>query len=318
MTKPAYAKIPALLDQLVVCSMSEACRRVGISRQTFWNYMVRSAKGDPAFQEIVWNEIAAPLHVHYRNTSAIAAVQIERSAIENARDGFEQDVFFQGKRMFERALKPEYEQYADDLEMLEILVGKDWESTCYHMVPAKQRLKPSDALVIKMLESHMPKRYGSHQTIDVRYGGTLRLNQPPVPKEVEAMPVAFEEVEEDTTEQRGGYLALATPAKTSAEFEARHAAGEFDHAPVEVEAADGTVTTMRPPEPAKPVDPLTRHPRAYDARTGQRPEQPAPHYSDRDVPEGIGRGPDPHRLGKDVGFDVSNGPPRGGPRGVLR
>ncbi len=316
MTKPLYDKIPALLDHMVTCSMSEACRRTGISRQSWWAWMVASVKGDPKFQAIEWNGITAPLHTQYNTARALTAMEIERSAMENASQGFEQDIFFQGKRMFERVLKPEYQQYADDLEMLEMIEGPDWESICYHSVPAKQRLKPSDALVIRMLEAHHPKRYGSKHTVDVKFGGTLRLDQPQAPKEIEAIPVEFEEIENDQeVEQRGGFLALATPAKTSAEFEQRHAAGEFDHAPVEVEAADGTVTTIQPEErPAPKPDPLLRHKRAYMADTGDRPPPPAPKYT-RD---GIGHGPDPHRLGKDVGFDVSNGPPRGGPRGVLR
>lgn len=319
MSKPAYDRIPELLDNLVTCSMSEACRRVGISRQTFWSYMVRCAKGDPEFQAIEWNGVVAPLTVHYKNTSAIAAVQIERSAIENARDGFEQDVFFQGKRMFEKVLKDEYKEHEGDEDMLELIAGPKWQETCYKTVPAKQRQKPSDTLVIKMLELHMPKKYGSHQTIDVRYGGVLRLDQQQAPKEVEATPITFEEVGDEQVEKRGRYLALATPAKTSEEFEARAAAGEFDHAEVEVEAADGSVTTMSaadqepPPEAPKApnyADPLLRNRRAYMANTGTKPPPPRPNYSNGETAigtgkEGLGMGPDPAKVGKDVGFNVT-------------
>lgn len=320
MTQALYDRIPELLDHMVTCSMSQACKRVGISRQSWWAWMVASAKGDPRFQAIEWNSITAPLHIQYNNARALTAMEIERSAMENASQGFEQDVFFQGVRMFEKVLKPEYQEHADDLEMLELIVGPDWESICYKMAPAKQRLKPSDALVIRMLEAHHPKRYGSKHTVDVKFGGVLRLDKPAQATTIEATPVEFEEIDTDEdTEQRGGYLALATPAKTSQEFEARAAAGEFDHAPVEVEAADGSVTTITPEE-RKP-DPLRRHPRAYMADTGERPPQPAPKYSTSrgsEGKDGIGHGPDPHRLGKHVGFDVSQGPPMGGRRGVLR
>lgn len=319
-----YSKIPELLDNLVDCSMSEACRRVGMSRQTFWSYMVRCSKGDPEFQAITWNGVVAPLTTHYNNTKAIAAVQIERSAIEHARDGFEQDVFFQGQRMTERVLRPEYMEHEGDEDMLELIAGPNWKDVCFKTVPAKSRQKPSDALVIKMLESHMPKKYGSHQTVDVRLGGVLRLDQQQqaAPKEVEAQPVSFEDAvvdEGQQVERRGGYLALATPAKTSDEFEARAAAGEFDHVEVEVEAADGTTTIMSaaelepPPAVEKPLnyaDPVMRNPRAYMASTGAKPPQPRPNYTKGEAmvgtgKEGIGMGPDPHKLGKDMGFNVT-------------
>ncbi|MGP0084719.1 MAG: hypothetical protein ACLP0B_13965, partial [Steroidobacteraceae bacterium] len=105
MTQKLDHLIPTLLDHLVSCSMSEACRRTGISRQSWWAWMVASAKGDPRFQAITWNSITAPLHTQYSNARALTAMEIERSAMENASQGFEQDVFFQGKRMFERVLK---------------------------------------------------------------------------------------------------------------------------------------------------------------------------------------------------------------------
>lgn len=46
--------------------------------------------------------------------------------------------------------------------------------------------------------------------------------------------------------QGGGHLALAAPAKSSTEFEARAAAGEFDQAPVTFKNADGQPAALRP------------------------------------------------------------------------
>lgn len=140
-----YEKIPQLLDHLITCSVAEACRRVGITPQTFWNYMVRSKLGDPKFQEIEFCTVVAPLHVQYQNTKTLAAQQIEQNAIERARDGCLVDVFYQGERMFERVKKPEFTDYSDaDIETF----GFD----AYELKPTKQWLKPSDALVLKMLE----------------------------------------------------------------------------------------------------------------------------------------------------------------------
>ena len=94
-----YDKIPQLLDNLITCSVAEACRRVGITPQTFWNYIVRSKLGDPRFQEIEFCAVIAPLHVQYQNAKTLASQQIEQNAIERARDGCMVDVFFQGKRI---------------------------------------------------------------------------------------------------------------------------------------------------------------------------------------------------------------------------
>jgi hypothetical protein len=174
-------------------------------------------------------------------------MQIQQTAIERARDGVLVDTFFQGVRMFERVLKPEWQGKSDDDLAFE--VGPDWEKECYETVPTKTWLKPSDQLVIKMLEAWQHKRYGARQTIDVNYGGVLRLEKdnPDKPKVIEQTTNAvFEEVEDEAEGHKGAHLALAPPAKSSADFEARAAAGEFDQAPVAFLDANGQATTLRP------------------------------------------------------------------------
>ncbi len=54
-----YDKIPALLDNLMTCSVAEAARRVGITPQTVWNYLVRSKMGDAKLQEIEFCGVVA-------------------------------------------------------------------------------------------------------------------------------------------------------------------------------------------------------------------------------------------------------------------
>jgi hypothetical protein len=346
-----YEKIPELLDNLLACSMAEAARRVGISPSLPWKWLVQSRLGKPELQEIEFCGVLAPFHIHYsQNIPALTAHQIQQTALERARDGVLVDVFFQGQRMFERVLKEEYAHIKEDDLWIE--VGPDWEKVCYETKPTKQWLKPSDALVIKMLESWNRKRYGAHQTIDVQYGGVLRLEKDaPAKAAVESIPAVFEEAPDEEAEQRGGHLALAAPAKSSEDFEARAASGEFDQAPVTFRDADGKPTALRPdieelrrqaaefkthgpvhkrpshkveifkpdavdkavvaedqePEPQT----LSDHPRAYFVDKLQPPRKP-PVYSkpERDVGsgrEGIGRGPDPEKIGPHIGFPMTRG-----------
>ena len=242
-----YDKIPALLDQAMTCSMAEAARRVGISHSLPWSWSVQSRLGHPELQEITWCGVTAPYHVQLDNLKLLSVQAIEQSAVERALNGCYVDVFFQGQRQYEDVLKPEFEGKDEDTLALEI--GPDYKSVCYERVPAKQWLKPSDALVIKVLESWKRKRYGAHQQIDVNYGGVLRLSKDAKPEAaaVEATAVeVFDGERDDAAEQRGGQLALAAPAKTSDEFEARAAAGEFAPAPVAFRNASGETAALRP------------------------------------------------------------------------
>jgi hypothetical protein len=246
-----FDKAPRLLDELLCGSMAEAARRVGISPSLPWKWLVQSKLGKPELQAIEFCGVIAPFHVHYgTNVPALNAMQVQQTALERARDGTRVDVFFQGVRMFEKVLKPEYEGMSQ--EELE-LVCFDYERECYETVPTKQWLKPSDNLVIKMLEAWNRKRYGSHQTIDVNYGGVLRLEKENPDKAAsekaipeQAIEGVFEDVAEDDDTHKGAHLALAAPAKSSADFEARAAAGEFDQAKVAFLDADGKPAALRP------------------------------------------------------------------------
>ena len=132
-------------------------------------------------------------------------------------------------------------------EDLWLEAGPEWETVCYERVPTKQWLKPSDALVIKMLESWKRKRYGAHQQIDVNYGGVLRLEKDaPAKPVIEQAAQVFEDEPEENPEQRGGHLALAAPAKSSEDFEKRAASGEFNQAEVRFRDADGKPAALRP------------------------------------------------------------------------
>lgn len=297
-----YDKIPALLDNLITGSVAEAARRVGITPQTVWNYLVRSKMGDPKLQDIEFCGVVAPFHVQLANCRALMAAQIEQNALERARDGCYVDVFFQGVRQYERVKKQQYADWSDaDIEAL------GCENDAYELRPTKQWLKPSDALVIKMLESWQ-KKYRPHAQVDVQYGGVLRLERPDerTARTVDAKPI-FEDTEE--VERRGGHLALARPAKNSAELDQWNAAGEFKPQPVTFVDAQGQRTDL-----VAAPDPLLS--RMADQASKERtaaappalpvaPRSPAPTTMPPPAPPARSVGDGRERLGRGL-------PPKGG------
>lgn len=241
-----FSKISVLLDCLITCSVAEAARRVGMSERSVWRYLVRSKMGDPKLQEIEFCGVVAPFHVQLSNARALAAEQIQQNAIERARDGVLVDVFFQGQRMYERVLKEQYKDFTDR-DFYDLNISEDER---YELIATKQRLKPSDALTIKMLES-WSKKYRPTSDHNVSFGGKIELLHPadaPSIKTIEHQGV-FEEVED--TEQRTKGLALAPPAKDSAEMDRMAARGDFDPAPVSIVGADGNRVEMTASSPLR-------------------------------------------------------------------
>jgi hypothetical protein len=339
----AYSKetITDLLDALLVGTMAEAARRVGISPSLPWKWLVRSRLGDPAFQEITFCGVVAAFHVHYtQNVPTLMAKQIEQTALERARDGVYTDVFFQGQRQYERVLKPEFAGKSDDDLMFE--VGADFKTICYETRPTRQWLKPSDALVTKVLESWQRKRYGAHQEVSVTYGGVLRLERPEEQaKVIDQTPEVFEQ-DAEAAQEGGHHLALARPAKDSAEMDKWSAAGEFAPAPVTFVDAKGARTELRADleqrlqtlkergpehkqpshhvavgkpddepktEPQPTPQTLADHPRAYYVEKLQPARKPPSCSRDEHNVgtgrEGLGVGPDPSMIGGSRGFRMT-------------
>jgi hypothetical protein len=241
-------RIPDLLDAMVVSpSVAESCRRVGIDPRTHWNYLIRSRRGDPLLQNIVWHGVTANYEQHCQNAKVLAAAAIEQAALDRALNGVIVDVFFQGHRQYEMVEKEQFKGWSDR-DMYDL--GYEPEDR-FEKVPVKQWLKPSDQLVIKVLES-WHRKYRPHQQVDVNYGGVLRLERADerTTKTIEAKPL----LEDDTdVEQRGGRLALGRPAKSSEEMDAWNKAGEFKAQPVTFVDAEGNRTErVAAPDPLLP------------------------------------------------------------------
>lgn len=261
-------KIPELLDALVATpEFATAARRVGLGVSTVMRYLVRSRMGDPELQEIEWYGVTAPFHIHAtQNARALTAQAIQSSAMDRALNGCWVDVFYQGQRQYERAKKAGYEHLSD--AEIELFAMTD---DAYEMRPVKQWLKPSDALTLKMLES-WDKRYAPHQTIDVQYGGVLRIERPDerTTKTIEAKPI-FDD--SNDAEKQGGVLALARPAKSSEEMDDWAEQGDFKPRAVKFVDASGRETTLSASE-----------------RQLQQVPSPKPNYARPLDQAGIGRG----------------------------
>jgi hypothetical protein len=239
--------IPALLKELIqTASIKQACRNVGISFVTYYNWLIRSRNGDPALQECKFFGTVAPFHIQVANAAVLNAQMIESNARQRASEGVWVQVFKDGQPQY-RMKDPKL--IADMKELGAFVEGDEWErDENGKRVPVLQLTLPPASLVEKMLSAHFPKKYGQRAELDVRLGGVLRIDPNAAPVTVEAKAVSFEDAE--VTEMRGGYLAVPKPAQTSEEFEARAAAGEFDAEPVPFHQNDGTtVVRMAEPDP---------------------------------------------------------------------
>ena len=206
--------------------------------------------GDPELQAIEFCGVEAPFHIHATiNCRALTAQLIQGAALDRALNGHYANVFYQGVRQKERVLKPEFE--GKDEQAIAFELGADNIDEAYELRPTLQHMKPSDALVLKMLEA-FDKKYRPHQTVEVTFGGRLQLERPgEEAKVIEHQPAVFEDAIE--SEQRGGHLALARPARDSAELDRWAAEGQFAPAPVAFVDADGKRTVLQ----ATPVSPTT-------------------------------------------------------------
>jgi hypothetical protein len=288
-----YDRIPELLDHLIVCSVAEAARRVGMNERTVWRYLVNSKLGHESLQQIDWCGVVAPFHVQVENARQLAVEQITQSAIERARDGVLVDVFFQGQRQYEKVKKPQFQTWTDaEIENL------GFAEDAYEMIPTKQWLKPSDALVLAMLQAYRRKRFGQHSTVEHAFSGTLRIDKPDAAKTVEHN--VFEEQIDEAEQPK--QLALASPL-TPEGVDAAAAAGAYDPRPVVFVAEDGTRTELIAPDPLAPREtdsPLQSDLKAKARELRERGAQPARgahgertlvsipgHVPDDDIPDDV-------------------------------
>ncbi len=241
-------RLSEILDSLVIEPSVEAtARRLGMTSRTIWSYLFRSKRGDAEFQAAEFCGTVLPFHQAFEASKSIAARALEQNAISRATSGSWQDSYFQGRPQFEpdpRILAAGDQNCTPD--ELELYWG---QRTPYLLDPvtrepvrARVWMKPSETLVIKLLESWDRRRYGAHQTVEVKMNSVLRLERPDEASAKPALEPAasvFDEIESDTPAVPR--LALGRPARSSEELDQWNAQGDFKPTAVRFIEEDGSV-----------------------------------------------------------------------------
>jgi len=275
--------MPELLNALVVNPQIEgACRSVGMTSQTYFNYLIRSKQGDPKMM-VTWNGVTLPFHQAVEATKHLAIQNVEASAMQRAANGCWVPSFFQGAPVWKESDAYARLGFKDDDEARALgfdpAVDRwEWEGDPPRRVQVQTYLKPDTQLVVKLLESWQRKRYGAHQQVDVNIGGVLRLGT----TEQKPMEAPMNIIGDDDNANPNDYsnrLALPQPAQSSQEMDAI-AAATPDMATVVFQDATGRRTAVtQGPDPLLPQEtdtPLQRDLKARAAARTGKPAQPAP------------------------------------------
>ena len=178
---PLFTVSVRMLNSLVIEPSVEAtARRLSMTSRTIWSYLFRSKRGDAAFQEVEFCGAVLPFHLGFEASKSVAARALEQNAISRATSGSWQNSYFQGRPQFEPdpRILANGDQDAD-ADTLDLLYGQRTplllDPVTREPVRARVWLKPSETLVVKMLEAWARGRYGAHSTVEVKMGGVLRL-----------------------------------------------------------------------------------------------------------------------------------------------
>ena len=159
----------------------DAAKALGCGVSTVFRWINESNKNPTEFT-FEWNGVTAPLHEHCRTAVKHQAMLIEAWARKIAIEGWDEEVTFQGRRCFE-----EDETYLgvsdEDVKWLSPTGHRYKLDEQGRPIPIKIKRRISEAMMAKILSSHLPKLYGSQitQTIDVRHSH-VKVVQPKAPE----------------------------------------------------------------------------------------------------------------------------------------
>jgi hypothetical protein len=164
--------LPDILDCFAAgLNYERTARRIGTSSRTIQRYIRRSYAGDPAMI-CHWQDQDLQLIDHMKASRAMAILMIEQQALDNAL-GHREICIFQGRVQYMQ--DPMLVGRPDLIEMLDL--PDDLLRIDGKVQPLYVERKASDAIVTKMLESHMRKQYGATQEINVKHE-TMFLPRP--------------------------------------------------------------------------------------------------------------------------------------------
>lgn len=258
-------KMSAALDCIAGgCSYEETARRIGVTSRSIFNWRMRSRKNDPQ-TSLTWGEQSGQFEQHLNNAIAMSIVHLESEARQAATIGFEEQVVFQGKLQWKE--NPKMVGYADSELMLQFgTTDRLLRDEHGNAIPLTIKRKPSDALVLRMLASHMAQTYGERTTTDLNVNvGVLQLprkgDMADGPKLVEHSPVDQFTPEHIDKKDERPKIAIGRPAASSEELETWHREGDFKPAPVEFVKNTGETVIVGGQEiPTQPNPDIRRDP----------------------------------------------------------
>jgi transposase-like protein len=259
------AKMGAALDCIAGgCSYEETARRIGVTSRSIFNWRMRSRKSDPQTL-LTWGDQSGQFEQHLNNAIAMSIVHMESEARQAATIGFEEQVVFQGRVQW----REDPRMVGLDDAQCDLLFGHHdrlLRDDKGNALPLTIKRKPSDALVLRMLASHMRNTYGEHVTSDVNVNlGVLQLprkgDTAEGPKLVEHSPVDAFTPELANKQAERPKIAIGRPAKDSAELETWNKEGDFKSAPVEFVKNTGETIVVGGQEiPTQPNPDIRRDP----------------------------------------------------------
>lgn len=236
-----HDRLPDILDCFAAgLNYEETAKRCGCTSRTIQRYIRRSYAGDPEMI-CTWQDVQDQFINHCKSARAMLVMLAEQNMVGRSL-GHKEIVIFQGQVQYRR--DPALVGRKDLQDLLG--VPDDLLRINGEVQPLYIDRQPSDALTIKVMESHMRKTYGQKSEVDVKHSGTVFLPRPgdaeTAPKQIEQAPQF--EIEAVPEEDQPPPLALARPARDSAEADELAARGEFEHRPATYVDADGKRTTV--------------------------------------------------------------------------
>lgn len=258
--------IPELLSEMIMRPQIDGpdgcAAAVGVSARQVHEWLVQSRQGHPAFQEVEWMGVKAPLHVLVdEGVHALTARMVISSALQRALNGTKIPSLYQGAPVWEEdeAIVASGITDPDELEVCFGQRDKFKRDTQGNRIQVMQHLKPSENLVIKIMESWERRRYGQHSTIDVKgtVGHLMQLARPGEDAAVIEQKSPGEVFSSDLVQKPDStrQLALGRPAKDSKELEEWNERGEFQSGQTTFKMPDGSTVVIGPA-----IDPIIDQP----------------------------------------------------------
>jgi hypothetical protein len=165
---------------------SVACRKVGISEKTLYQWLGKSQQGDPSFV-FDYLDAATPLHVAVKQAQARYVIAFVQDSEHDARFGTYKQTYFKGQPCWQQ--DPKFLSWTDD-QLQQLGLDRYLRDENGELVPVMEWHPPSAQLRLAALAARQPKLYGTKITHDVNQRVNLGVHV--VPTQPKPLPPAVE------------------------------------------------------------------------------------------------------------------------------